>query len=255
MQATFPYLALHQTAQFYLTGQSLEPQESISGVETIVPTMRGRWTATATFALKDEAATLQWQAFLAQMQGRIGTTLVPCRSRYRPKDRNGKILPFCNTVNIENAQTWEHFGFTNTDVPRATVLSDMPLRASEIDLVFSDSTGIRPGQFFSINERLHRVQHHWQPAEGVSRIRFEPPLRKAVEAGQALEMARPVCLMRCVSETEGLFDQSLDVLPVVTLNFVEADSTPYVAYESPPAPPTTWADTDYVAIFEAAKNA
>ena len=83
MQATFPYLALHQTAQFYLVGQSLETQESISGVETVVPTMRGRWTATATFALKDEAATLQWQAFLAQMQGRIGTTLVPCRSRYR----------------------------------------------------------------------------------------------------------------------------------------------------------------------------
>lgn len=255
MQATFPFLALHQTAQFYLTGQSLEPQESISGVETIVPTMRARWTATATFALKDEAATLQWQAFLAQMQGRIGTTLVPCRSRYRPKDRNGHGMTFCDTAKLADAQTWEHFGFANAPILRATVLSNMPVRASEMDVVFSDSTGIRPGQYFSINERLHRVQHHWQSAEGVSRIRFEPPLRKAVDAGQALEMARPVCLMRCVSETEGLFDQSLDVLPVVTLNFVEADSTPYVAYESPPAPPTTWADTDYVAIFEAAKNA
>ena len=72
MQATFPYLALHQTAQFYLTGQSLEPQESISGVETIVPTMRARWNASATFALKDEAATLQWQAFLAQMRAGSG---------------------------------------------------------------------------------------------------------------------------------------------------------------------------------------
>lgn len=255
MQATFPYLALHQTAQFYLTGQSLEPQESISGVETIVPTMRGRWTATATFALKDEAATLQWQAFLAQMQGRIGTTLVPCRSRWRPRDRDGLGLPFCDTAGLADAQTWEHFGFANAAIPRATVLSDVSLRASEMDVIFSDSTGIRPGQFFSINERLHRVQHHWQPAAGVSRIRFEPPLRKDVQAGQALEMARPVCLMRCVSETEGLFDQSLDVLPVVTLNFVEADSTPYVAYDSQPAPPNTGVDTNYVAIFEAAKNA
>lgn len=255
MQATFPYLALHQTAQFYLTGQSLEPQESISGVETIVPTMRARWNASATFALKDEAATLQWQAFLAQMQGRIGATLVPCRSRWRPRDRDGHGVTFCDTARLADAQTWEHFGFANAAIPRATVLSGMPLRSSEIDVVFSDSTGIRPGQFFSINERLHRVQHHWQSAEGVSRIRFEPPLRKAVEAGQALELARPVCLMRCTSETEGLFDQSLDVFPTVTLNFVEADSTPYVAYDSQPAPPDTGVDTNYVAIFEAAKNA
>lgn len=255
MQAAFPFLALHQTAQFYLTGQSLEPQESISGVETIVPTMRARWTATAAFALKDEAATLQWQAFLAQMQGRIGTTLVPCRSRWRPRDRDGHGMTFCDTARLADAQTWEHFGFANASILRATVLSGMPLRSSEMDVVFSDSTGIRPGQFFSINERLHRVQHHWQSAEGVSRIRFEPPLRKAVEAGQSLELARPVCLMRCVSETEGLFDQSLDVLPVVTLNFVEADSTPYVAYESPPDLPIIGVDTDYVAIFEAAKNA
>lgn len=235
MQATFPHLALWQDVQFYLTGQSQEPAESISGAQSIVPTLRGRWIASASFVLNGEAATLQWQAFLAQLQGRIGTTLVPVHSRYRPKDRNGKPLPFCDVADIAGSQTWEHFGFANTPVTRATVLSDMPLRASEIDLTFSDTTGIRPGQFFSINDRLHRVQHHWQVG-GVSRIRFEPPLRKAVQAGQAVELAKPVCLMRCTTETEGLFDQSLDVLPRVTLNFVEADATPHVEYASPPDP-------------------
>ena len=40
-----------------------------------VPTLRGKWMAQVSFALKDEASTLQWQVFLAQMQGRIGTTL------------------------------------------------------------------------------------------------------------------------------------------------------------------------------------
>ena len=254
MQATFPYLALHQTAQFYLTGQSLEPQESISGVETIVPTMRARWNASVTFALKDEAATLQWQAFLAQMQGRIGTTLVPCRSRWRPRDRDGHGMTFCDTATLADAQTWEHFGFANTDVTRIAVAAAAPLRATQMDLTLYDTTGLRPGQYFSVGERLHRVQQHWQVG-GVHRIMFQPPLRAAVGAGARIEIERPVCKMRMVSETEGLFDQSLDVFPTVTLNFVEADSTPYVAYESPPDIPIIGVDSAYVAIFDAAKNA
>ncbi|MFH5773599.1 hypothetical protein ACHFJ0_05055 [Paracoccus sp. NGMCC 1.201697] len=222
MQATFPHLALSQAAQFYMVGQSLETQESISGADTIVPTMRGRWTAAVSFALKGEAATLQWQAFLAQMQGRIGTTLVPARSRWRPRDRDGHGMSFCDTGNLGDAQTWEHFGFANTDLDRITVTASAPLRATEIELTLNDSTGLRPGQYFSLGERLHRVQAHWQPSETRHRILFEPPLRQAVEAGERVEIERPVCKMRMVSETEGTFDQSLDSFPIVTAQFVEA---------------------------------
>lgn len=221
MQATFPFLALHQTAQFYLAGQSLETQESISGVETVVPTMRGRWTATATFALRGEAATLQWQAFLAQMQGRIGTTLVPCRARWRPRDRDGLGLPFCDTAGLADAQTMEHWGFANTEVTRVAVASPAALRATQMDLTYHDTTGLRPGQYFSVGERLHRVQQAWQVAN-VHRIMFEPPLRAPVGAGARVEIERPVCKMRMVSETEGIFDQSLDVFPQVQVQFAEA---------------------------------
>ena len=163
MQATFPHLALWQDVTFHLSGQSLDPAESISGAQTIVPTLRGKWMATASFVLRGEAATLQWQAFLAQMQGRIGTTLVPARSRYRPKDANGLPLPFCDIANLRGAQTWQHFGFENTDVARITLAASAALRATELSLNLPASTGLRPGQFFSIGNRLHRVQHHWQP--------------------------------------------------------------------------------------------
>ena len=221
MQATFPFLALSQAAQFRLVGQSLETQESISGIDTIIPTMRARWQATVGFALKGEPATLQWQAFLAQMEGRVGTTLVPVRSRFRPRDRDGQGLPFCDTGRLAGAQTWEHFGFANTEVTRISVAAAAPLRATQIDLTLVDSTGLRPGQFFSIGERLHQVQQHWRVA-GVPTIMFQPPLRQAVAAGTRIEIERPVCKMRMVSETEGGFVHSLDVFPTVTVNFVEA---------------------------------
>ncbi|MDN3712123.1 hypothetical protein QWZ10_10530 [Paracoccus cavernae] len=54
MQATFPHLALWQEVQFSLTGQSLEGRQSISGAETVIPTLRGRWSASASFVLKGE---------------------------------------------------------------------------------------------------------------------------------------------------------------------------------------------------------
>lgn len=221
MQATFPHLALWQDVTFHLSGQSLDPQESISGADTVVPTLRGKWRATASFVLRGEAATLQWQAFLAQMQGRIGTTLVPARSRYRPKDRDGLPLPFCDTADIKDAQTFEHFGFKTTPVTRITLASAAVLRATELSLTLVNSTGLRPGQFFSIGDRLHRVQHHWQTGNG-HRVMIEPPLRAAAPAGTALEITRPVCRMRMTTETEGLFDQSLNRMPGVTVNFAEA---------------------------------
>lgn len=221
MRASFPYLALWQEVQFHLSGQSLETQESISGADTSIPTMRGRWMATANFAFTGEAATLQWQAFLAQMQGRLGTTLVPARSRFRPKDRNGRALPFCSTADLVGGQTWEHFGFQNGDANRVVLAAAAPLRATELSVNLNDSTGLRPGQFFSIGERLHRVQLHWQPSGG-HRVKIEPPLREAASAGARLEIERPVCRMRCMSETEGLFDQSLAVLPSVSFRFAEA---------------------------------
>ena len=222
MQVTFPHLVLWQDARFHLGGQALQPRLSISGTETIVPTMRGRWNAAIGFALKGEAAVLQWQSFLAQMQGQIGTTLVPARSRYRLKDGDGLPLPFCQAGGIAGAQTWEHFGLTTAPPTRVSLSANAGLRASELRLTLADTTGIRPGQFFSIGERLHRVQAHWQTGETAHRVLIEPPLRAAAAAGTRLEVERPVCRMRFASETEGLFDQSLDVLPQVTVNLVEA---------------------------------
>ena len=222
MQATFPHRLLRQASQFWLEGMSLEPQDSINGTPTVVPTMRGRWLASCQFVLRGEAATLEWQAFLAQMEGRVGTTLVPAHYRWRPRDRDGHPLAFCDVADLADAQTWEHFGFDNTDIRRVSVAASAPLRATQIDVTLSDTTGLRPGQKLSIGERLYRVQAHWQPNDTVHRLMIQPPLRQAVAAGTRVEIEKPVCRMRMTTETEGLFDQSLAVLPSVTVNFQEA---------------------------------
>lgn len=222
MRATFPFRLLNQDLTPRFVGASLEPQRAISGAETVIPTMSARWEVTASFVIRGEAAQLQWQAFLAQMEGRIGTTMVPIRTRFRPKDRNGKPAPACQTAGLGDAQTWEHFGFRNEPIATTTLAVSAPLRATTLKVTGGNTTGLRPGQFFSIGERLYRVQHHWQDADGTSNVMVQPPLRAAAPAGSALILDAPVCPMRMVSEDEGQFDQLLDRMPRVNCTFVEA---------------------------------
>ena len=221
MRATFPFHLMSQAFTPRFVGASLEPQRSINGAETVVPTMGGRWEVECSFVIHGEAAQLEWQAFLAQMEGRVGTTLVPIRTRFRPNDRDGHGVPFCQIAGLAGAQTWEHFGFANAPVATMTLVDPAPLRATTIRVAAANTTGIRPGQFFSLGERLYRVQHHWQTDDGVTNLMIQPPLRQAFN-NAVLILDRPVCRMRFASETEGQFDQLLDRLPSVTCTFVEA---------------------------------
>lgn len=166
MQAPFPYLAGWRSVRFWPTGMALDPQQGITGAETIVPTARARWMATGELVIHGEERVLQWQAFLAQMQGNLGTTDVPCFSWFRPRDRNGRMPSFDRTSGIANAQTFEHFGFDGPAVQRLTNVFDAPLRSTEISVSRQDSTGIRPGQYFSLGRRLHQVQMSWEAAGG-----------------------------------------------------------------------------------------
>jgi len=106
------------------------------------------------------------------------------------------------------------------------VNQNAPLRATQIEVRYPNSTGLRPGHFFSIGERLHRVQAAYKSRDTEFgpryAVHFQPPLRAPALAGDFVEVARPVCRMRMVTEAEGLFDQSLSVLPTVQVQFTEA---------------------------------
>lgn len=223
MRATFPWRLLRQDVVPRMVGMSRETRRSISGAETVVPTMGGHWEMTCSFVIHGEAAQLAWQAFLAQMEGRVGTTLVPVASRFRPVDRDGHGVAGCGAAGLADAQTWEHFGFEAAPVVTMALDEPAALRATTIKVSADNTTGIRPGQHFSIGERLYVVQHHWQDAAGVTNLMVWPPLRAAATTGAQLILDRPVCLMRLASEGEGEFDQLMNRLPRVTATFVEAE--------------------------------
>lgn len=200
----FPFESKFTVSDPHLAGQRRGGQFSISGAETVVPSFRSHWELTVNFVIHGERAKLQWDAFVAQMEGGIGTTLVPVYQRYRPRDlRNNLIGGTRNTARLEGAQTFEHFGFANEPVVYARTTDAAGLRASRINVEFVNTTGLRPGHKFSFGERLYMVQRSWEAQPGVTTLEIKPTLRAAVPAGEPLTIDFPVCKMRFGSGDEG----------------------------------------------------
>lgn len=221
MRATWPHAVRWSTSRPRMIGEARDRQLSISGAETVTPALAGRWEIEASFSIYGEAQELSWQAFIAQMEGGLGTALIPVQTRFRPTTRDGLALLPYRQAGIAGAQTFEHFGFDSAPVATMTLAQAAPLRATVLAVTPGNTTGLRPGQFFSIGERLHQVQQHWVAADGVERLMIRPGLRAAAAAGAVLVLDQPVCLMR-LTDVDGDLEYSGSLLSKVECTFVEA---------------------------------
>tara|TARA_R110002049_G_scaffold304618_3_gene500045 strand:- start:3068 stop:3724 length:657 start_codon:yes stop_codon:yes gene_type:complete len=212
----FPRLAKMTTVDFRMVGQMRGRETSISGAESIIPSFSGHWTVSISFFIWTEAARLEWQSFLAQMEGGIGTTLVPVFLPYRPFDQRGGPAPVTEPPKFS---TFEHWSFVNDTVPAITVRTGAALRSTDLDLTLTDSFGMRPGHGLSIGDRFYRVQRSWDDG---AKIRIQPPLRAAAVTGDIVETDNPVCKMRFASEGEGEVDFTLNDIDRPTVTFREA---------------------------------
>jgi len=199
-----------------MVGQMRGRETAISGAESIIPSFSGHWTVSISFFIHNEEARLEWQAFLAQMEGGIGTTLVPVTLPYRPRNARGGRA---SVTEVPEFSTFEHWSFVNDARASIMVKTDAPLRATDIELTLTDSLGLRPGHSLSIGERFHRVQRSWDDG---AKIRIQPPLRAGAAAGSIVETDNPVCKMRFASEGEGEVDFSLSEIDRPTVKFREA---------------------------------
>lgn len=220
MHVTFPHQLIAQGARFALIGQTRIAQESISGASTVIASLAARWSASVTFVIRDEAGHLAFRAFMAGLEGMLGTTDVPAFARYRPLDQNGRALTRCTVASLAEAQTMEHFGFENAEIEGAQLAADAALRATDLQVTESATTGIRPGHRFSIGDRLHEVQLAW--TDGARRLRVQPPLRAAAASGAPLNLFAPICRMRRADDADPGYDDRMTRQQSITLSFVEA---------------------------------
>ena len=201
-----------------LRGQMRGRQMSIAGAEAIVPTLTGHWVLSGRVSLPDDAAQLEWSGFLAQMQGGIGTTLVPIYNRNPVPYADGTVAP---PREVPELATAEHWIFQTTRIDTITLASAAQVRDTELALTLVDSLHPRPGHLLSIGDRFHRVQRAW--TDGTTPyVQVQPPLREAHTVGTRVETVAPVCRMRLTGEDVGEITETPDGIAFVDVSFVEA---------------------------------
>ena len=222
MHVMFPWQLLTRAAKFRIVGQSQEARQSVSGAMTVRPALGARWEASLSFIAHDEDQYLAARAFLAGMEGMIGTTDVPARAWFRPLDRDGQQLGEAGLASLEDTDLFQLFGLANDPISAAELTADADLRATQIKVAYTNSTGLRPGHRFGIAGRLYEVQLTWVDGAGDTVVQFQPPLRASAADGDAVEIHRPSCVMRLASVDETDAEDTPVPARFFNLSFVEA---------------------------------
>lgn len=211
---------------FTPANQSRSGGPSMSGSEQITVSPAGIWKASVTVTIRGEASNLAVRAFVAQMEGRAGTVLVPKFDKYRPRNINGRQFSQANAAGYDaerqNGFNFDLSGFGQYEPVQATLTAGAALGDTQVSIALLDGEGPQPGHYFGIGQRIHRVQHVWQVNEGdPTRVQFWPRLRAAALLGAPAILDRPVCLMRFASDDTGELGLSRAGSGSVTFDFVE----------------------------------
>lgn len=172
---------------------------ALTGKEPTIDSGAGYWRIVlGAIPVKTRANIYAFRALEAQLEGRGRTIAIPIY--------DGKRAPWPATPGgAIDAEA------TDGALEGATTLQILPVNIAEIEV----------GMFFSAGNRLYRVKAV-QGDSNVFDVEIWPPLRADIEAGEALEFGRPVCLCRLADDLGMALALDGHKRGEATIEFVEA---------------------------------
>jgi len=156
----------------------------------------GLWRAELnSIPIRNKNQVLTWRALEAVLDGGASQIVVPlCDKRYFPAPPIGVSYP--QIPHDDDAMHDDGAGYYQA-VVTASLAQGAPLRATEIVVTMVSGAAPQAGQMFSITHPNMRERAYVIASatdDGVLTIR--PPLREAVEAGEAINFDCPSCVMQ-----------------------------------------------------------
>ena len=171
----------------------------------------------------DRPTLLNWRGFVAAMQGRVGSVLMPAFEYGKqpwPKDTFGRRFTpaLARLPNLLASQ------IDPTADPVITVTASVAavLNATSIILNPVVAGPIQAGHRFSYAGALYEIMQAVANADGTITADVHPWLRAPIAAGTALEFASPAVAMRFKTDDEGKLDLDVGRIANPEVNVVEA---------------------------------
>lgn len=254
MTLPLPWNLSQSKAVWHPVNVSRSGGASLNGSEQIIQSNSGHWGCSLEIPVYHEEKILAYRAFIAGMEGRGTEILVPCMSKFRPVDFNGRMFPMENAAPLVLS---ELAGFGQTETAVMWTAEPAAMGSRQLFIRHPQQPPLRPGHYFGIGDRLHLISAAWSvdqervsaggseltfgsdaltygaeallygdqmatvSGENLQGIRFWPALREATPAGAPLILGRPVCKMRLAADDSGMLDLEHDLYGTASLEFRE----------------------------------
>lgn len=210
-----------------LASTSKSGGQSQSGIEQVVASPAARWECKLTLPpLRSAGDIITYRGWLAAMQGRVGTVLMPAFETGRqpwPIDDQGRALRPGRARNaglIGTAYAVDPVKDAQSNI--LVTAAAAALNATQLVITATQAGPILAGHRFSLGQRLHEIMTCDALGQGVYSISVRPWLRAAIAPSSVCEFRAPVCLMRFKTDAEGALDLDLNRVANPTINLVEA---------------------------------
>lgn len=227
---------------------------SLSGSEHVVQSNAGHWGCRLEIPVYHEERVLAYRALMAGLEGRGVDILVPCLTKYRPRNMDGRMQGMASAAPFALS---ELSGFGQTEPEIMWTAQPADLGGQEMVISHPHQPPLRPGHYFGIGQRLHLISAAWSienerlamnggtltygadaltyggealtygtasavfEGHNLQAIRFWPRLREPVQVGAPLILGRPVCKMRLAADDSGTLDLDYGLYGQASLEFRE----------------------------------
>ena len=166
MIESFPYLLVPERVTFAKAMSSRSGGRSITGSQQVVSSGGGGfWRASLTMPVFGETRSLAYRALYAALDGMAGEILVPCMTKWRPRDLNGAERHWSSAggelLGGSGFSFADNTGLGQTEDVMMRTAAAAAVRSTQLLVAHPHVSMLRPGHYFGIGNRLYLVAKAW----------------------------------------------------------------------------------------------
>ncbi len=186
---------------------------SFSGKKQMVASDAGYWVGTMSdFPIVTTDQILEWRGIIADLQGGLEDIIISPFDHLRAPVHSGLPPVITGIPHSDGSFFSDGSGYSQSSI-RVSLSASLGLRATAAVLTIQEAGPLKRGMYFSVYDGMRPSMHIiTKPPEitgNTATIRFLPPLRSPVSAGNDVDFADPKLVMNLASPDSG--ELSLDM--------------------------------------------